>query len=75
MIRITTNRERKATGYAFRRVIRTGALEGTACQHCFLGAVKGNGPKLFPIADQLILCDDLVQSQFPLQIRETVNVN
>ena len=38
----------------------------TTCQHGFLGAVKGNVAKFFPVADQMVFDDNLMNGKFPL---------
>lgn len=66
---ISSNGEREAARNSFPRPI--GTFKGTARKHGLLGVVKGDGTELLPVADQLILDDDLVDGEFTL----STNVN
>ena len=45
------------------------ALERAASQHRFLRIVEGNGTKFFPVADEVVLDNDFVNSQLSLSRR------
>jgi len=42
------------------------ALQRAASQHRFLRVVEGDSTKIFPVANEMILDDDLVNSQLSL---------
>jgi hypothetical protein len=42
-------------------------FQRTARKHSFLRVVESNSPKFFPIADQLVLYDDLVDGKLALE--------
>ena len=42
-------------------------FQRTARKHSFLRVVESNSPELFPIADQLVLYDELVNGELALE--------
>jgi hypothetical protein len=63
---VALNGEREAT---LDCILRGGTrnFQRTARKHSFLRVVESNRPKFFPIADQLILYDDLVNGKLALE--------
>ena len=63
---VAPNGEREATLDFF---LRGGArnFQRTARKHCFLRVVESNSSELFPIADQLVLYDKLVNGELALE--------
>ena len=63
---VAPNGEREATLDFF---LRGGArnFQRTARKHSFLRVVESNSPELFPIADQLVLYDELVNGSVALE--------
>jgi hypothetical protein len=58
--------EREATlNFILRGGVRN--FQCTARKHGFLRVVKGNRAELFPVADQLVLYDDLMDSKLALE--------
>ena len=51
-----------------------GALQRAASQHRFLRVVKGNGTKLFPVADKVVLDYDFVNGQLSLSRSRSATV-
>lgn len=63
---IATNSKRKAAWDSFRWIVVIRTLQRTASEHRLLRAIESDGSEFLPIADELILCDDLMQSKFSL---------
>lgn len=63
---IPTNRERKAAVDFWVDGAQVRVLQSAACQHGLLRTVESNGTKLFPVADELIFDNDLVDRKLAL---------
>jgi hypothetical protein len=63
---VAPNGEREATLDCILRG-RARNFQRTARKHGFLRVVESNSPELFPIADQLVLYDDLVNGELALE--------
>ena len=66
---ISSNREGEAAWDSFTCAIRVGTFQSAAGEHSLLGIIEGNGTKFFPVADQLILDNDLMNREFTLDNR------
>lgn len=47
----------------------------TTRQHGFLGIVKGDAAKLFPVADQMVFDNNLMNGEFPLSAKIFMSYN
>lgn len=63
---VSSDGKGKATWDAVTRRVGIGAFQGTTGEHCFLGIVEGNSAELLPVAHELVLDDDLMDSKFAL---------
>lgn len=64
---VSSDRKRKAAGNTIACGVRIRALQRATGEHGLLGIVEGDSAELFPIANQLIFDNDLVDSKFALQ--------
>jgi hypothetical protein len=63
---ISTNGKRKAASDLRFRCISISCPQRAACQYRFLRRVKSDRAKFLPVADELVLCEDLVYGHFTL---------
>lgn len=63
---ISANCKREATRDLSDFGSRHGTTKGTACEHCLLLLIEADCTEFFPIADQLIFHDDLMDRQLAL---------
>ena len=64
---VSSDRKRKAASNTITCWFGIRALQRATGEHGLLGIVEGDSAELFPIADQLVFDDDLVNSKFALQ--------
>lgn len=50
----------------FTRGIGLGIFQGATSEHGLLGVIEGNSAELLPVADQLVLDNNFVNSEFTL---------
>ena len=61
---VSSNCEREAALDSFARP--SGTFQSATGKHGFLSIVEGDGAEFFPVADQLILDDNLMNCELPL---------
>ena len=64
---VSSDRKRKAASNTVTPRVGVRTLQRATGEHGLLGIVEGDSAKLFPITDQLVFDNDLVDSKFALQ--------